>query len=76
LVYSMALPRRIKLERMPLHDTPNWMNAGYRPTIAEDPTILGLGDLVLKDKEPSRPRADQLNPSPGRVEEVRKAWPI
>ena len=29
--------------------------------IAEDPSILGLGDLVLKDKERSQPRAGRLD---------------
>jgi predicted transport protein len=29
--------------------------------IAEDPTILGLGDLVLKDKERGQPRAGRLD---------------
>lgn len=29
--------------------------------IAEDPTILGLGDLILKDKERIHPKAGRLD---------------
>jgi hypothetical protein len=29
--------------------------------IAEDPTILGLGDLVVKDRERTQPRAGRLD---------------
>lgn len=29
--------------------------------IAEDPTLLGLGDLVLKDRERPQPRAGRLD---------------
>ena len=29
--------------------------------IAEDPSILGLGDLILKDKERIQPRAGRLD---------------
>lgn len=35
----------------------NWVQA----RIAEDPSILGLGDIVLKDKERPQPRAGRLD---------------
>ncbi len=35
--------------------------AWVQARIAEDPTILGLGDLILKDKERAQPRAGRLD---------------
>lgn len=46
----------ISLRRSPSHDE-RWVQA----VIAEDPSILGLGDLILKDKERSQPRAGRLD---------------
>lgn len=46
----------ISLRRSPSHDE-RWVQA----VIAEDPSILGLGELVLKDKERSQPRAGRLD---------------
>jgi hypothetical protein len=42
-----------------MHDTLNerWVQA----LIADDPSMLGLGDLVLRDKERSQPRAGRLD---------------
>src|SRR5260370_34986723 len=56
----MAMPKYVKLERIPLQHSEldeRWVQA----RIAEDPSLLGLGDLVLKDKERTQPRAGRLD---------------
>lgn len=37
------------------------MNLGLREVIANDPSILGLGDLVLKETERMQPKAGRLD---------------
>src|SRR5882724_9053719 len=47
----MAMPAYVKLERIRL-DTHSMLNERWvQDRIAEDPSVLGFGDLVLKDKE-------------------------
>jgi predicted transport protein len=57
----MALPKYIKLDRIRLQDHPDLDERWVQARIAEDPGILGLGDLVLKDKERIQPRAGRLD---------------
>lgn len=57
----MALPKYIKLDRILLQDHPDLDERWIQARIAEDPSILGLGDLVLKDKERPQPRAGRLD---------------
>ena len=52
----MASLKYTKLERIWLKDHPELDERWLQDRIGEDPTLLGLGDLVLKDKE---------RPSPG-----------
>jgi len=51
----------IKPERILLSNDPEFREKWVQERIAEDPSILGLGDLVLKDKERSQPRAGRLD---------------
>ena len=57
----MAVARYIKLERIFLEHHADLDERWVQARIAEDPTVLGLGDLVLKDKERSQPRAGRLD---------------
>jgi predicted transport protein len=56
-----AVPRYIKLQRILLQNDRDLDERWVQARIAEDPTILGLGDLVLKDKERIQPRAGRLD---------------
>ena len=51
----------IKPERKWLANDPEYGEAWVQERIAEDPSILGLGDLVLKDKERSQPHGGRLD---------------
>jgi len=51
----------IKLERIFLQNHPDLDEHWVQARIAEDPAILGLGDLVLKDKERLQRRAGRLD---------------
>ena len=51
----------IKPERILLSNHPEYREKWVQERIAEDPSILGLGDLVLKDKERSQPRGGRLD---------------
>ncbi|MGB9457180.1 MAG: DUF5655 domain-containing protein [Bryobacteraceae bacterium] len=55
------MTRYIKLERVLLQNHPDLDERWVQGRIAEDPAILGLGDLVLKDKERHQPRAGRLD---------------
>jgi len=57
----MAIPRYVKLGRIPLQHHPELDERWVQARIAEDPSVLGLGDLVLKDKERTQPRAGRLD---------------
>ncbi|HEX9750208.1 MAG TPA: hypothetical protein VGB22_02800 [candidate division Zixibacteria bacterium] len=48
-------------ERVWLREHPELNEKWIQARIAEDPSILGLGDLVLKDKERIQPRAGRLD---------------
>ena len=49
-------PKRISLKNHPTYSE-NWV----QDIIADDPSILGLGDLVLRDRERIHPRAGRLD---------------
>jgi len=50
-----------KPERIWLKDHPELDERWLQDRIGEDPAILGLGDLVLKDRERPQPRAGRLD---------------
>lgn len=56
----MAL-KFVKPERVSLANHPEYREKWIQDRIAEDPSILGLGDLVLKDKERNQPRGGRLD---------------
>lgn len=51
----------VKPEKVWLKEHPILNERWVQQIIAEDPSILGLGDLVLKDKERIQPRAGRLD---------------
>jgi hypothetical protein len=51
----------MKLEAVSLKRTPNLSERWVQDRIADDPTILGLGDLILKDKERIQQGAGRLD---------------
>jgi len=50
-----------KLEKVNLFKHPLIKESWIQQQIADDPSILGLGDLILKDKERIQPRAGRLD---------------
>lgn len=71
----MAAPQYVKLERILLKNHTQLNEAWVQNLIAEDPAILGLGDLELKDKERTQAGAGRLDlllkdPESGRRYEV------
>lgn len=57
----MSAPPYIKLKRLLLKDHPLLDERWLQDRIAEDPGILRLGNLVLKDRERIQPRAGRLD---------------
>lgn len=57
----MNLPKYIKPERILLKNHAQLNEKWVQERIAEDPSILGLGDLILKDRERSQPRSGRLD---------------
>src|SRR5437868_10261468 len=51
----------VKPEKILLKTHPELSEKWVQERIAEDPTLLGLGELVLKDKERIQPRAGRLD---------------
>jgi hypothetical protein len=51
----------VKPERISIANHPEYREKWVQERIAEDPSILGLGDLVLKDKERNQPRGGRLD---------------
>jgi predicted transport protein len=47
--------------RLPLKNHPEFTERWVQDLIANDPSILGLGDLVLRDRERIHPRAGRLD---------------
>lgn len=56
MTYSYVKPKRLWLRTHPEYSE-NWV----QHIIAEDPSILGLGDLILRDQERIQPRAGRLD---------------
>ncbi len=54
LTYAKYLPVSLK-------DHPELSETWVQDRIAEDPSIMGLGDLILKDRERVQPRAGRLD---------------
>jgi hypothetical protein len=50
-----------KLKRFTLREHPTLSERWVQDRIAEDPSILGLGDVIVKDKERIQPRAGRLD---------------
>ena len=57
----MSSLKYVKPERLWLKDHPELDERWLQNRIGEDPALLGLGDLVLKDKERPQPRAGRLD---------------
>jgi predicted transport protein len=57
----VAKPEFVKSEKFSISDHPELNELWIQGLIAEDPSILGLGDLVLKDKERIQPKAGRLD---------------
>jgi hypothetical protein len=58
------MPHEIKViqpERVSIKDDPTLSEAWLQEVIANDPSVLGLGELVLKDRERMQPRAGRLD---------------
>jgi hypothetical protein len=51
----------LKPERLMMKSHPELNERWVQDRIAEDPSVLGLGDLVLRDKERIQPRAGRLD---------------
>ncbi|TET37106.1 MAG: hypothetical protein E3J72_06620 [Planctomycetota bacterium] len=57
----MPKSRYIKLDTINLKSHPEFNEKWVQDRIAEDPSILGLGELILKDKERLQPSAGRLD---------------
>lgn len=57
----MTSMRYVKPERVFLASHPELNERWVQERIAEDPSLLGLGDIVLKDKERIHPQAGRLD---------------
>lgn len=57
----MTTTKLLKLEEVLLLKHPTIKEKQIQDKIAEDPSILGLGDLILKDKERIQPKAGRLD---------------
>lgn len=57
----MANSKYLRPERLWLKSNPEFNERWVQQRIAEDPSILGLGDLVLRDRERIQPRAGRLD---------------
>jgi hypothetical protein len=54
-------PSYLKPQKILLKTHPELSEKWVQERIAEDPTLLGLGELILKDKERIQPRAGRLD---------------
>ena len=51
----------VKYEKLSLRNHPEYNEKWVQNKIAKDPSILGLGDVILKDRERIQPRAGRLD---------------
>ena len=58
---EIDMPSITHPQRISLLNNPDISEKMIQEEIAKDPSILGLGDLILKDKERSQPRAGRLD---------------
>jgi hypothetical protein len=58
---AMPTLKYAKPVRFLLKDHPEFTEKWLQDRVAEDPTLLGLGDLLLKDKERLHPKAGRLD---------------
>jgi len=57
----VSIPEYIKGEKLSLKDHPELNEKWVQDRIFEDPSILGLGDLIVKDRERQQPKAGRLD---------------
>lgn len=57
----MARPKLVKPERINLKSHPQLTEKWVQECIAAEPEIMGLGPVILKDKERAQPRAGRLD---------------
>lgn len=57
----MLMNKIHKPERIPISKLERFNEKSIQEIIADDPSIIGLGDLVLKDKERIQPKAGRLD---------------
>ena len=57
----MSVPAYIKTKKTSIASHPELNERWVQDRIAEDPTILGLGEVILKDKERIQPKAGRLD---------------
>lgn len=53
--------KHVKLETISIKNNPEINEAWVQKIIYEDPTLLGLGDVIAKDKERRQPNAGRLD---------------
>ena len=53
--------KHIPIETVGLKNSPEINEAWIQNVISKDPTILGLGDVILRDKERQQPKAGRLD---------------
>lgn len=57
----MSLPEYIKGEKINLKNNPDFNEKWVQNRIAEEPSILGLGNLIVKGRERPQPKAGRLD---------------
>ncbi|MFQ5432617.1 MAG: hypothetical protein ACE5EN_08940, partial [Nitrospinota bacterium] len=55
------VPTFVKAEKISIASHSELSERWVQDRIAEDPTILGLGEVILKDKERIQPKAERLD---------------
>lgn len=58
---TMTKLKYVKPEKLSLKEHPELNERWIQDRIAEDPTLLGLGELILKDRERNQTRAGRLD---------------
>ena len=59
--HTETIYKYVKHQKLLLKTHPDFNEKWVQEKIAEDPSILGIGDLVLKDKERNQPGAGRLD---------------
>jgi hypothetical protein len=55
------MPKIVKPQKLSIREHPEITEKFIQNMIAEDPSMIGLGELILKDKERMQPRAGRLD---------------